>query len=249
MKKKLPNGVVRIKMGHFIREEGSAAVTNNTVEQLQVRKNNLLAVLLGNDLEHQVQITAEPPERKIAIDLSDYVEGLKLTVIEAKELHLYISKKLNKHHYHGSLSDIDENDIMQKVCEKIINGQRKWNKHHYHTALSFFESCASSIIHGEGKAKRNREQQLTSCLTEREESDNSHLTPEDLLVSEESKNQILDLVTEKKPKLLRLAKYLILYEEDRTQALAVLLNKTEREVNNDKRALKRLIATYGRDFE
>lgn len=189
--------------------------------------------------------------KKIALDLSQHVSGLMLTVVEAKELHLYICMKLKKHHYHGSLTDTDENDVMQTVCERVITGGatehgRKWNKERGDTPLYFLKGCASSIIHAAGKSKKNKDQQREYSLTNQEGGnyiipDQDFATPEEELISEEFATSILTIIANHRPKLLPLAQYMILGEEHRLHVLTMLLGITEQEVINHQRTVMRLI--------
>lgn len=193
----------------------------------------------------------EHPEREIALDLSQHVYGLKLTVIEAKELHLYICTKLKKHHYHGSLTDTDENDVIQTVCERVIIGGnteqgRKWNKERGDTPLDFLKGCASSIIHAAGKSKKNKNQQKEYSSTNQEGGDyitpdHDYATPEEELISTESAASMLTMIANHRPALLSLAQHMILGEEHRPHVLTKILGITEQELLNHQRTVMRLI--------
>lgn len=181
---------------------------------------------------------------EIVIDLSHYIVGLKLTRVDAKRLQANIIYKLNKHQRNGSLTYLDETDIMQMVCERIIIGKRKWNKKTNTTPLEFFLSCASSIISAEGKSKRNRQQQKTSDLESNLQIDINTRQPLDDIIKSEGKSELMSDIAESRPALKEIAEQIVVCENVDTQALSGSLNTTVKDIKNKKRVFRRYLTTY-----
>lgn len=186
----------------------------------------------------------EQIEAQIAIDLSRYIIGLKLSRRDAKQLQANIIYKLKKHHHNGSLTYLDETDIMQMVCERIIMGKRNWNKKTNKTPLDFLLSCASSIIFAEGKSKRNQLQQKNSPFELSFETSSNTLQPLEEVIADECKTEIMKDIATKKPELKEMAEQFIFEENVETQTLADTLKTTNKDTKNKQRTFRRYLAAY-----
>lgn len=185
----------------------------------------------------------EQLEVDVALDLSRYIIGLKLSSLDVKKLHASIIYKLKKHHYNGSLAHLDELDIMQTVCEKIISGKRNWNKDKYTTPFEFVWGCASSIISAEAKLKSNKVPENgvyePDCAI-----DINAKQPVEYVIEEEDKSNIMSIIVNSKPSLKALAEQVIFGENSDPKSLANSLKTTDTDVKNKKRALRRFLEKY-----